>query len=68
MTQEEKKRPLWKENKIKRDNEYNKKNILQILVKINKITEQEIIEHLEKQQNKNGYIKRLIIEDMKKEN
>ena len=68
MNETQNKKPLWKQNKLKRDNDYNKKNILQILVKINRLTESEIIEHLEKQQNKNGYIKKLIIEDMKKEN
>ena len=62
----EQKKPVWYENKIKRNIEYEKKNVVQVLVKINKNTENEILKHLEQQPNKQGYIKQLIIEDIAK--
>lgn len=48
-------------------NKYEKENIRQIRLKINRKTEPELIEWIEKQENIQGYIKRLIREDMKKE-
>lgn len=62
----EQKKPVWYENKIKRNIEYEKKNVVQVLVKINKNTENEILKHLEQQPNKQGYIKQLILEDIEK--
>jgi hypothetical protein len=62
----EQKNPIWYENKIKRNIEYEKKNVVQVLVKINKNTESEILKHLEQQENKSGYIKQLILEDIAK--
>ena len=44
---------------------YQKKNIKWVSLPLNKNTDQDIIEHLEKQENKRSYIKRLIREDMK---
>ena len=43
---------------------YDKENVRQYILKIMKTTEQDIIDHLDAQPNKNGYIKRLIREDM----
>lgn len=64
----EKIKPVWYENKIKRNREYDKKNVVQVTLKINKNTESEILKHLEQQPNKQGYIKHLILKDMQKEN
>lgn len=43
---------------------YQDKNMRRILLKINKKTEPEILEQIEKQENMQGYIKRLIREDI----
>ena len=48
-------------------NQYEKENIRQIRLKINRKTETELLEWIEKQENIQGYIKRLILEDMKRE-
>ena len=45
-------------------NQYEKENIRQIKLKLNRKTEPELIEWIEKQENIQGYIKRLIREDM----
>lgn len=63
---EEQKRPAWYENKIKRNAEYNKKNLFRVEIKLNKNTDIEIIEHLAQFTSKTAYIKALIIEDMQK--
>lgn len=47
-------------------NQYEKENIRQIRLKINRKTEPELIEWIEKQENIQGYIKRLIREDMER--
>ena len=60
------KTPTWKENKIKYNIDYAKNNMLRVEIKINRNTEKEILEHLEQQENKSGYIKALIIEDIAK--
>ena len=44
---------------------YQDKNMRKILLKINRKTEPEILEQIEKQENMQGYIKRLILEDSK---
>ena len=46
---------------------YEKENIRQIRLKINRKTEPELLEWIEKQENIQGYIKRLILEDMERE-
>ena len=45
-------------------NQYEKENIRQIRLKINRKTEPELLEWMEKQENIQGYIKQLIREDM----
>ena len=46
---------------------YEKENLRQIRLKINRKTEPELLEWIEKQENIQGYIKHLILEDMKKD-
>ena len=46
--------------------EYDRNNTRRINLKLNNKTDAEIIRHLEAQQNIQGYIKKLILEDMKK--
>jgi hypothetical protein len=48
-------------------NQYEKENIRQIRLKINRKTEPELLEWIEKQGNIQGYIKQLIREDMERE-
>ena len=48
-------------------NKYEKDNLRQIRLKINRKTEPELLEWIEKQDNIQGYIKRLILEDMDRE-
>ena len=43
---------------------YSKKHILQKNIKLNKETDADIIQHLEKQDNVNGYLKDLIRKDI----
>ena len=45
-------------------NQYEKENIRQIRLKINRKTEPELLEWVEKKENIQGYIKRLIRKDM----
>lgn len=47
--------------------QYEKENLRQIRLKINRKTEPELLEWIEKQENIQGYIKRLILEDMERE-
>ena len=47
-------------------NQYEKETLRQIRLKINRKTEPELLEWIEKQDNIQGYIKRLIMEDMEK--
>lgn len=46
-------------------NKYEKDKLRQIRLKINRKTEPELLEWIEKHDNIQGYIKRLILEDMK---
>ena len=46
--------------------QYEKENLRQIRLKINRKTEPELLAWIEKQDNIQGYIKRLIMEDMEK--
>lgn len=48
-------------------NKYEKDNLRQIRLKINRKTEPELLEWIEKQDNIQGYLKRLILEDMDRE-
>ncbi len=52
--------------KVKYDVLYQKSNIKQIKINLNTKTDASLIEHLEKQPNKQGYIKKLIKDDMEK--
>lgn len=45
---------------------YEKNNVKQYTLKFMISTERDLIEHLEKQSNKSGYIKELIRKDLKK--
>lgn len=54
----------WEENKRKYITDYNRANMKDVVVHINKKTESDILEHLSMVPNKNGYIKSLIREDM----
>ena len=47
--------------------QYEKENLRQIRLKINRKTEPELLEWIEKQENIQGYIKQLIREDMDRE-
>ena len=46
---------------------YERENLRQIRLKINRKTEPDLLEWIEKQENIQGYIKRLIQEDMDRE-
>jgi ribosomal protein S6 len=46
--------------------DYNKNHYVVIRVQVNKVTEPELLDHLKKKDNKSGYIKGLILDDMKK--
>lgn len=54
------------ESKKNYDLQYAKDNIKQIRFVLNKKIDKEIIEHLDNQENKNAYIKNLILKDMQK--
>lgn len=45
---------------------YNRDNIVSILLKFNKKTEADVLEQIEKQPNRQGYIKDLIRRDMER--
>ena len=47
--------------------QYEKENLRQIRLKINRKTEPELLEWIEKKPNIQGYIKILILEDMERE-
>ena len=47
--------------------QYEKENIRQIRLKINRKTEPEMLEWIEKQENIQGYIKQLIRKDMEEQ-
>ncbi|MBO7663779.1 MAG: hypothetical protein J6U01_10445 [Clostridia bacterium] len=46
---------------------YEKENLRQIRLKVNRKTEPDLLAWIEKQKNIQGYIKRLIMEDMKRQ-
>lgn len=51
-------------NKKEYDIEFNRKNYRRVEIRLNINTEKHLIEHLEKQSNKQGYIKSLIEKDI----
>lgn len=51
--------------KIAANARYSEKMVVQFKIGLNKKTDAAIIEHLQAQENKQGYIKNLIISDMK---
>lgn len=57
----------WTEKELKKFAEYDKQNTIQVKMKLNKKTDADIIEQLNKVDNKQGYIKSLIRADMKGE-
>ena len=59
-------KPNWYKNKLDYINEYNRKNKKQIKFELNINTEADIIQHLETIDNKAGYIKQLIRDDIAK--
>lgn len=58
------KMPKWRENQLKYNSDYQKENIKQITLKLNSLTEKELIDFLDTKDNKQGYIKALIKADM----
>jgi hypothetical protein len=56
-------KPHEKFNKTQYDIEFNRKNYRRVEIRLNINTEKHLIEHLEKQPNKQGYIKSLIEKD-----
>lgn len=55
-----------KENKKNYDVKYAKENLQQVRLSLNKETDADLIEWINQQPNKQGYLKRLIREDMEK--
>lgn len=47
-------------------NKYNKENTKTYLIRFNKLSDADLIRWLDKQQNKNGYIRNLILKDILK--
>lgn len=45
---------------------YQKENIQRVVIKLNKKTDADILEHLETKENRQGYLKELIRKDMEK--
>ncbi|HRF70769.1 MAG TPA: hypothetical protein PKV66_05000, partial [Candidatus Pelethenecus sp.] len=58
--------PKWKENKLNYINDYEKENVKKITVRFNRNLEKDLIDFLETKDNKQGYIKQLIRDDMAK--
>jgi len=52
--------------KIAANARYNEKNVIQVKFGFNKKTDSDIIEHLQKKENKQKYIKELVRSDIKK--
>lgn len=50
--------------RVRASMKYNSKNIKQIKLNLNKKTDSDIIQHLDKKDNVQGYIKKLIRDDM----
>lgn len=56
------------EKQKKYDQDWKAKNTTRVTVRLNNNTDEDIIEYLSTLDNKQGYIKELIREDMKKQN
>lgn len=54
------------ENKYKAQTKYDKKNTVSVSLKLNKRTDADILERLDEVNSKQGYIKALVREDMRK--
>lgn len=65
MEEKKKKRKIY-DSQRRSIAKYDKENTTQIKMKLNNKTDSDIIEHLKKQDNKQGYIKKLIRDDIKK--
>ena len=46
---------------------YEREKLLRVMVKFNRKTEPELVERMESQENKAGYLKRLVKEDLERE-
>ena len=57
----------WTEKQLKKIAEYDAQNTIQVKMKLNKKHDADIIDKLNKCDNKQGYIKQLIRDDMKGE-
>lgn len=57
---------ITRKSQLKASHKYDKKTYRQFLVKINKNTEKDLIDKLDAQASKNGYIKSLIKKDISK--
>ena len=53
--------------KIAANKRYNKKNVLQLKIGLNRKTDADVIEKIQSVDNKAGYIKKLVRDDIKKE-
>lgn len=58
--------PVDKQKQYERQAKWDQANTIRFLVKFVKTTEADLIEHLNQQPNKSGYIKSLIRADMEK--
>ncbi len=65
MAADKDKIPVWKVNKRKYINEYNKTNMKDVILHLHKTNDADIIQMLSIVPNKNGYIKSLIRQDIK---
>lgn len=54
-------------NRSKASQKYNKENTIQVLLRLNKNTDADIINTLNKVDNKQGYIKDLIKDDIRRQ-
>ena len=52
---------------LRASNKYNRENTKALCIRLNKNTDSEILAYLDQIDNKSGYIKRLISEDMRRE-
>ena len=60
-----KKKPMTSNAQLAAQKRYDEKNTRQIKMKLNRVTDKEIIDWLDQQENKQGYLKRLIEKDMR---
>lgn len=55
------------EAQLRAQEKYDKLNTVKVLLKLNKKTDADVLARLEEVENKQGYIKRLIREDIRRE-